>query len=74
LQAPFDGTKARDIDDAVGAAQKFRGFLNRTAGFDRGLEIVDVQLTCLALACAQSPSVPIAATLVSLNGHMRIQR
>jgi hypothetical protein len=35
---------ARDIVDATGAAQKFCGFLDRAAGFDRGLEIVDVHL------------------------------
>jgi hypothetical protein len=35
---------ARDIVDATGAAQKLCGFLDRAAGFDRGLEIVDVHL------------------------------
>jgi hypothetical protein len=31
---------ARDIVDATGAAQKFCGFLDRAAGFDRGLKVV----------------------------------
>jgi hypothetical protein len=30
------------IVDAIGAAQKFGGFLDQAAGFDRGLEIVDI--------------------------------
>jgi hypothetical protein len=31
---------ARDIVDAIGAAQKFGGFLDRAPGVDRHLEIV----------------------------------
>jgi hypothetical protein len=36
---------ARDIVDAISAAQKLCGFLDRAAEFDRGLEIVDVHLS-----------------------------
>jgi hypothetical protein len=46
----------RDIIDAIGAAEKFGGFLDRAAGLDRGLEMgnANAEMTNAAIQSANA--------------------